>query len=193
MRKIIKLTESDLEKIVTRVLSEQTTAPKETTSMVYKPYLNFVKFSNEVRPKIEEMATKLFPANKMDKQFKNQLEYRNLKDKEDAYCHQLASAMASSMFGNNIASLIGLANEWYGGLRIFFKGNPGKNIPKFSTFSSGYSEDMGNNNLGVEIAKKYPNKNLEFYSNEVLKNIKNNNFYDSTAKKPVENKNNNIA
>ena len=153
---------------------------------VYENKEKLNHFINKIRPEIEERAKRLFPANdlvKKDPNFKNSPKYRELKDKEDAYAHQLASAMAASIFGEISAAVIGQANEIKGALRIFFKGAPNKGIGRFEKFSSGWDEDNANNMIGIQIAQKYPNKNLDFYSQMVLKNIQSNNYFDSTGKK----------
>lgn len=153
---------------------------------IYRKIERFSYFVDDIRPRIEEMGKKLYPANDMvakNPKMKNTPEYRELKDKEDAYDHQLASAMAASMLGPNLSDIIGNANEIKGGLRMFFKGSPSKGIGKFEQFTSGWDEDNANNQIGIEIAKKFPNKDLQFYSNEVVKNINQKNYYDSTGKK----------
>lgn len=147
---------------------------------------NWDYFTNVVRPEIEKRGQKLFPANEMvvkNPKFKLTPEYRELKDKEDAYDHQLASAMVASMFGSIIGSMIGQANEIKGALRIFFKGAPSKGVGRFEKFSSGWDEDNANNSIGISLAQKYPKKTLDFYSQEVLKNIQSKNYFDSTGKK----------
>lgn len=172
-------------------LTEQTYSSATNNLMVFQNILNKEKrkwneFNDVIRPKIEMMGKKFFPANEMaskNPKFKNSMEYRVLKDKEDAYAHQLASAVLASMFGSIFAKMVGKANEIKGAFRIFFKGAPGRGIKKFQTFSSGWDEDNANNEIGVEIAMKYPNKDLEFYSTEVIKNINSNNYYDSTGNK----------
>ncbi len=153
---------------------------------VYHKIESFSYFVDNIKPRIEEMGKKLYPANDMvakNPKFKNTPEYRELKDKEDAYAHQLASAMAGSMFGPSLADMIGKANEVKGGLRMFFKGSSSKGVGKFEQFTSGWDEDNANNQVGIEIAKKFPNKDLQFYSDEVVKNINQKNYYDSTGKK----------
>ena len=143
-------------------------------------------YVDNIKPDIESRGKKLFPANDMvakNPNFKNTLQYRELKDKEDAYDHQLASAVAASMFGSELSDIIGKANEVRGGLRMFFKGSSSKGIDKFEQFTSGWDEDNNNNKIGIEIATRYPNKDINFYSNEVVKNIQLGNYYDSTGKK----------
>jgi len=143
-------------------------------------------YVDDIRPDIESRGKKLFPANDMvvkNSNFKNTPQYRELKDKEDAYDHQLASAVAASMFGPKLSDIIGKANEVRGGLRMFFKGSSSKGIGKFEQFTSGWEEDNNNNRIGIEIGKRYPNKDINFYSNEVVKNIQSGNYYDSTGKK----------
>ena len=143
-------------------------------------------YVDNVRPDIESRGKKLFPVNDMvvkNPNFKNTPQYRELKDKEDAYDHQLASAVAASMFGPQLSDIIGKANEVRGGLRMFFKGSSSKGVGKFEQFTSGWEEDNNNNRIGIEIGKRYPNKDINFYSNEVMKNIQSGNYYDSTGKK----------
>lgn len=137
----------------------------------------WIIFTNTIRPKIEQTAKELFPT--PDKSDPN---YRTTKDKEDAFCHQLASAIATQMFGDKISTVIGFANELKGGLRIFLKGNSGRGIKKYSTLSSGFGEDVGNNRIGVNLGKQTGSQNLQYYSREVVKNIQNGNYYDSTGK-----------
>lgn len=144
------------------------------------------KFANEIRPEIERKGMQLFPANDMvkkDPKLRSTPEYRELKDKEDAYDHQLASALATSMFGPTFADLIGKANEIKGGLRMFLRGSSKQNIGKFEKFTSGWDEDNANNEIGIELGTKYPNRDIEFYSQQVIKNINSKNYYDSTGKK----------
>jgi len=157
----------------------------DITPFVQKNLAKIEKF-NSVRPQIEEKGKKLFPANEMVKknpEFKKTPEYRDLKDKEDAFDHQLASAFASSLFGPDLSKVIGYANEIKGGARMFFKGGSSQGIEKFKKFTSGWTEDNANNAIGVQIGNLYPYKDLEFYSPQVLKNIESGNYYDSTGKK----------
>lgn len=157
----------------------------DVNSIIQKNLPKIEKF-NSVRPQIEEMGKKFFPANEMAKrnpEFKKTPEYREMKDKEDAFDHQLASAFASNLFGPDLAGLIGYANEIRGGGRMFFKGSSSQGIEKFKKFTSGWVEDTANNAIGIEIGKIYPYKNLEFYSQQVLKNMESGNYYDSTGKK----------
>jgi hypothetical protein len=141
-----------------------------------------------IRPKIENMGKKLFPANEMilkNPKLKGTKEYRELKDKEDAFDHQLASAVASSMFGPQFSEILGYANEIKGGLRMFFKGSKSQNIGRFEQFTSGWAEDNANNKIGIELGKQHRNKSLEELSRIVVGNINSGNYYDSTGKKPI--------
>lgn len=227
MKKIIKLNESDLLKIINKVISEQDSGTpiglkfgqdistsivgtikkqfgylKEQNiinkfidsygekvtlgEFVIRQYGKFKYFVDEITPRIEKMAKMLYPANdivKKDQNLKSSPQYRELKDKEDAYAHQLASAVAASIFGPVISDLIGKANEIKGGLRMFFKGAPSKGIEKYEQFTSGWKEDNLNNSIGIELGKKYPNRDMYFFSNLVVKNIENKNYYDSTGNK----------
>lgn len=186
----IIITESQKNNLINTISEQNNIASPHTISgsmfFIYRELKQkWDEFTDRIRPKIESDAKKLYPANDMVKknpQLKNDPKYRILKDKEDAYCHQLASAMTTRLFGESLSTLIGYGNEIKGGLRIFFRGNPSRGIPKYSTFSSGYKEDVGNNKIGNEIAKKYPNQSIEFYSLQIQKNISYNNYYDSTGK-----------
>lgn len=179
------LLEQDLD-LGSKLMSIGTSGISKLSKDIYDKYEMFSTFVDDIRPRIEEMGKKLYPANDMvakDPKLKTTPQYRDLKDKEDAYDHQLASAMAASMFGPSFSDIIGKANEIKGGLRMFFKGSPSKGVGKFEQFTSGWDEDNANNQIGIEIAKKFPNKDLQFYSNEVVKNINQKNYYDSTGKK----------
>jgi hypothetical protein len=103
-----------------------------------------------------------------------------MKDKEDAFCHQTASAYATSLFGESISYIIGQMNELKGAFRIFFKG--GKNTPKYTKFNSGYQTDTNNNNLGIKLAEQFPKKTLEDYMSLVQKNINNSVYYNKSNK-----------
>lgn len=154
------------------------------TTLGTKPYELYKKwedFSNNVRPRIEKVAKELYNADSIKD--KTNVEYKKIKDKEDAFCHQLASAISTNTFGAGISDIIGKLNELKGGMRIFFKGNKGRNISPYSTFSSGYTEDIANNNLGIEIGKKFPNNSFEFYQKKVSENINSGNYFDSSGKK----------
>lgn len=155
-------------------------------TLAYDLTKKIANFANEIRPKIEDLGKKFFPANDMvkkDPKFKTTPQYRELKDQEDAYCHQLASAMATAIFGPISANIIGKANEIKGGLRMFFKGSAAKGIGKYEKFTSGWEEDDANNQVGIELATKFPKKDLNFYSQQVLQNIKTKNYFDSTGNK----------
>jgi hypothetical protein len=165
-------------------------AVTKSSSIIGNTAKNINLFVNEIRPDIENRAKKLFPANDMvikNPNFKKTPQYRELKDKEDAYAHQLASAMGTSLFGAQFSNLIGKANEVKGGLRMFFKGSPSKNIGKYEQFTSGWDEDNKNNEIGIELGKKFLNKDINFYSTEVVKNIQSGNYYDSTGIKKLKN------
>ena len=171
--------------LIVRYLDSKGGIPR-MSKLIADKYSKLIHFVDVTRPQIEEMGKKIYPANEMaskNPKLKNTPEYRELKDKEDAYDHQLASAIASSIFGPEFSELLGKANEIKGGLRMFFKGSPSKGIDKFEQFTSGWEEDNANNQIGIELGKKYPNKNIQFFSDLVVKNIENKNYYDSTGKK----------
>ena len=128
------------------------------------------------REKIETKAKLLYnPAN-----INNKMPYQKMKDREDAFCHQTASAYATNLFGESISYIIGQMNELKGAFRIFLKG--GKNTPKYTKFNSGYEMDTNNNNLGIKLAKQFPNKTLEDYMSLVQKNINNGVYYNKSNK-----------
>lgn len=196
MKKTIKLTEEELVNFIKKSLKEQdfsiiNTIQKGLTKKplgkkILDTYENWNTFSTEIRPKIEANAENLFPANRKAKKnpkYKGTPEWRKLKDKEDAFGHQLASAMAVKLFGEGGANLIGIANEVNGGIKVFRKGNSARNIPKYSSFCSGCVEDEANNKLGREIAIKSPNQSFEFYQQQVLNNIKTGNYYNHKGEK----------
>ena len=179
MGKVVRLTESDLVRIVKRVIKEQSVigAPNYGVIDNGKTYdYNLLKDFLESREKIETKAKILYNPSNLD----NPMSYQNMKDKEDAFCHQTASAYATSLFGENIAYIIGQMNELRGGFRIFFKG--GKNTPKYTKFSSGYQMDTSNNNIGIKLAKQYPKKTLDEYMRLVNKNINNGIYYNKSNK-----------
>ena len=163
-----------------------TTKIGQTGIKIMDGFKKFENFLEVIRPDIENRGKKLFPANDLagkNPNFKKTIEYRTLKDKEDAFDHQLSSAVLTSLLGIGLADTIGVANEIKGGLRIFFKGLPSKGIGRFEEITSGWNEDNANNSIGVEIAKKYPNKDINFYQGQVLNNINSKNYFDSTGKK----------
>lgn len=163
-----------------------TTKIGHTGLKIMDGFKKFENFLEVIMPDIENRGKKLFPANELatkNPNFKKTIEYRTLKDKEDAFAHQLSSAVLTSILGIGFANIIGMANEIKGGLRIFFKGLPSKGIGRFEEITSGWNEDNANNTIGVEIAKKYPNKDINFYQEQVLNNINSKHYFDSTGQK----------
>lgn len=196
MKKTIRLTENELVNFIKKSLGEQDSSVFDILkkSLEKKPLGKKIldtkekwnTFSTEIRPKIEANAENFFPANKKARKnpkYKGTSEWRKLKDKEDAFGHQLASAMAVKLFGEGGANLIGIANEINGGIKVFQKGNSSRNIPKYSSFCSGCVEDEANNKLGREIAVKSPNQSFEYYQQQVLNNIKTGNYYNHKGEK----------
>lgn len=179
------ITETQHQRLKEQILNDKLT-PLHLASWIASMSEKFGYFVDRIKPDVERRAKNNFPTNEKvskDPNFKKTPEYRELKDKEDAFAHQLASAVATSMFGSEFSDILGKLNEIKGGLRMFLKGSPSKGIERFEQFTSGWTEDNENNKIGIEIGEKYPNRNLDFYSNEVLKNIQVKNYYDSTGRK----------
>ena len=87
--------------LIVRYLDSKGGIPR-MSKLIADQYSKLIHFVDVTRPQIEEMGKKIYPANEMaskNPKLKNTPEYRELKDKEDAYDHQLASAIASSIFG----------------------------------------------------------------------------------------------
>ena len=175
--KIRHIQESN-ERLENRLLNEQSVIGAPNYGMIDSGINNenLVGKFLDSREKIETKSKLLYNPENLN----NKMSYQNMKDKEDAFCHQTASAYATSLFGESIAYIIGQMNELKGAFRIFLKG--GKNTPKYTKFNSGYETDTNNNNLGIKLAEQFPKKTLEDYMSLVQKNINNGVYYNKSNK-----------
>jgi hypothetical protein len=194
MKKTIRLTESDLVKLVNRVISEQAlplpqlgSIAKNTVKVIVGSSVSkFNNFKDKVRPLILDKMKEIYPAIMMAKQtpsFKNTPEYHDLKEKGDAYRHQVASAVLTTLFGPTFADILGKAHEIKGGWEMFKLGDETKGIGKYQSIDSGWSQDNANNNIGIKMAQQYPGKDWKFYSNLAVRNINSKNYYDTEGNK----------
>ena len=193
MKKVIRLSESDLVKLVNRVISEQSTLTQQFSiakhavkGIVGSVVSKFTTFKDKVRPRILDEMKEIYPAIMMAKQnpsFKNTPEYHDLKEKGDAYRHQVASAVLTTLFGPLFADILGKSHEIKGGWEMFKLGDETKGIGKYQSFDSGWSQDNLNNNIGIKMAQQYPGKNWRFYSDLAVKNINSKNYYDTEGNK----------
>jgi hypothetical protein len=169
----------DISKKISQTIDTGIKTGKEMINKTIKSAEDLMKFPEKVnnfidaRVIIEERAKELYCSDDMDKKT---YPYQAMKDKEDAFCHQAMSAYATDLFGETIANIIGFMNEARGGVRIFFKGS--STIKPYETFSSGYTTDTKNNEIGRKIALTNKNKTLEQYMVLIQKNVNSGNFYD---------------
>lgn len=169
----------DISKKVSKTIDTGIKTGKEIINKTIKSAEDLMRFPEKVnnfidaRVIIEKRAKEFYNSDSMDKKT---YPYQAMKDKEDAFCHQAMSAYATDLFGETIANIIGFMNEVRGGARIFFKGS--RTIKPYQTFSSGYTTDTKNNEIGRKIALSNKNKTLEQYIVLTQKNINSGNFYD---------------
>lgn len=180
MPKVIKLTESDLTRLVKRIVKEQLELSKMNPIDWVKSNLDKIKKFYEAKDIVEDRAITLYNSKVVSVlQGKNTYPYRAMVDQEDAFCHQAMSAYSTNLFGENISAVIGYLNEIKGGARIFFKGT--STVPRFTQISSGYETDVKNNEIGRQIAVQNPNKTLNEYLKLVENNINSKNYYNKEA------------
>jgi hypothetical protein len=178
MGKVVKLTQSDLIRIVKKVISEQSVigAPNRGVVNNSNPINNHNLVTDFLKSReiIERRAKELYNPSNLNVKG----DYQKMKEKEDAFCHQSASAYATELFGEDISYIIGQMNELKGAFRVFFKGT--NTTPRFQKFDSGYEMDTNNNNLGIELSKKFPGKTLQQYMELVKQNIEKGLYYNKS-------------
>lgn len=88
--------------------------------------------------------------------------------KTDAFRHILAAAFFTTTIGDKATLVGGYANELGGAFRNFIKGEG---------FDSGWSMDTKNNDIGINLGKKYPKYDINLLAKEVKKIVDSGNFY----------------
>jgi hypothetical protein len=176
MTKIIRITESNLKTIINHIVKEQLELSKMNPISWVKSNIDKVQKFFEAKDIVENTGKRIYNSGSLEVK---SYPYRAMKDKEDAFCHQAMSAYSTSLFGENISSIIGYLNEVKGGVRIFFKGT--SKVPRFTKISSGYETDVKNNEIGRQIAVQNPNKTLNEYLKLIENNINSKNYYNTKS------------
>jgi len=182
MNKKHYLTESKIRSIIKMVIDEQSMggmatpqnyaqySTKAVEDGIKTPVIE--KFNNlrSAMSYVEYQTTKVY-----FKQNKN-CDATCVADKQDAMRHMATSAYATTLFNRPIAWILGQIQEIYGGLRLFLRGSPTN--PRFTSFDSNWLMDTYNNNIGLQLAKDYPNKTIDEYITLSKKNVESGNYYN---------------